>query len=55
MIVHSRMEAALSDYSEDYLRRLQEAIQRFENAFEAWMETQQESDHLSSRGLFPTV
>lgn len=45
----------MSEYSEDYLRRLREAIQRFETAFDAWMETQQESDHLSSRGLFPTV
>jgi hypothetical protein len=45
----------LSEYSEDYLRRLVDAVRRFELAFEAWMVTQQESDHISSRGLFPTV
>lgn len=45
----------MSDYGEDYLRRLLDAVQRFEAAFAAWMETQQESDHLSSRGLYPTV
>ncbi|MDN6300582.1 MAG: TIGR02391 family protein [Micrococcaceae bacterium] len=45
----------LSDYGEDYLRRLLDAVQRFEAVFNAWMETQQESDHLSSRGLLPTV
>jgi hypothetical protein len=45
----------LSDYGEDYLRRLLDAIQRFDVAFNAWMVTQQESDHLASRGLFPTV
>lgn len=45
----------LSQYSEDYLRRLLEAVQRFEAAFEAWMATQVESDHMSARGLMPTV
>lgn len=45
----------MSDYSEDYLRRLREATERFEAAFDAWMETQEESDHLSARGLLPTV
>jgi hypothetical protein len=42
-------------HSADYLRRLLEAIETFSAAFEAWMETQVESDHLSARGLFPTV
>ncbi len=45
----------MSDYGEDYLRRLLDAVRRFDAAFNAWMETQQESDHLSSRGLLPTV
>lgn len=45
----------MATYSVDYLKRLQVAIEEFEQAFEAWMETQVESDHMSSRGLFPTV
>lgn len=39
----------------DYLERLLGAVEEFEHAFELWMETQVESDHMSSRGLFPTV
>ena len=42
-------------YSADYLRRLLAAVENFERAFEAWMVTQVESDHMSSRGLMPTV
>lgn len=42
-------------YSADYLRRLVTAVEEFERAFEAWMQTQVESDHMSSRGLLPTV
>lgn len=42
-------------YSADYLRRLLAAVEGFERAFEAWMITQVESDHMSSRGLMPTV
>lgn len=42
-------------HSADYLRRLLEAIDTFSVAFEAWMQTQVESDHLSARGVFPTV
>jgi len=42
-------------YSADYLRRLLAAVEDFERAFEAWMITQVESDHMSSRGLMPTV
>lgn len=42
-------------YSADYLRRLLAAVEDFERAFEAWMVTQVESDHMSSRGLMPTV
>lgn len=42
-------------YSADYLRRLLAAVEDFKRAFEAWMVTQVESDHMSSRGLMPTV
>lgn len=45
----------MSEYGADYLRRLRAAVERFEHVFEAWMETQVESDHMSARGLFPTV
>lgn len=45
----------MTGYASDYLRRLLDAVGDFERAFEAWMETQVESDHLSARGLFPTV
>lgn len=42
-------------YGVDYLKRLHAAVEDFEAAFGKWMETQVESDHMSSRGLFPTV
>ena len=42
-------------YSADYLTRLLAAVEQFERAFDAWMETQVESDLLNSRGLLPTV
>lgn len=42
-------------FSVDYLERLLRAVEEFAQAFERWMETQVESDHASSRGLFPTV
>lgn len=45
----------MATYSADYLRRLLSAVEAFERAFERWMETQVESDHMSSRGLLPTV
>ncbi|QAV71555.1 hypothetical protein ESZ53_04380 [Salinibacterium sp. UTAS2018] len=45
----------MSEYGEDYLRRPREAVQCFETAFDTWMKTQQESNHMSSRGLLPTV
>lgn len=45
----------MSQYGVDYLRRLRTAVERFEEAFNAWIRTQVESDHMSSRGLFPTV
>lgn len=45
----------MNDYSIDYLKRLRDAVERFEVAFTAWMSTQVESDHMSSRGLLPTV
>ncbi|MFD9053265.1 TIGR02391 family protein [Streptomyces zaomyceticus] len=37
------------------LKRLLAAVERFEEVFGRWMETQEESDHVQSRGLFPTV
>lgn len=45
----------MATYSADYLRRLQVTIDEFAGAFDSWLETQVESDHLSSRGLMPTV
>lgn len=45
----------MADYSVDYLQRLRDAVSEFESAFADWMQTQVESDHMSSRGLFPTV
>ncbi|MEV8465084.1 MULTISPECIES: hypothetical protein [Streptomyces] len=45
----------MATYSADYLKRLLTAVERFEEAFGRWMETQEESDHVQSRGLFPTV
>jgi hypothetical protein len=42
-------------YNADYLKRLLAAVERFEEVFGRWMETQEESDHVQSRGLFPTV
>lgn len=38
----------LSDYSVEYLKRLVDAVEKFSAAFEAWMKTQVESDHMSS-------
>lgn len=45
----------MAKYGPDYVRRLIEAVVIFEESFDRWMETQVESDHLSARGLFPTV
>ncbi|MCD2143964.1 TIGR02391 family protein [Gordonia paraffinivorans] len=45
----------MTEYGVDYLKRLLDATQEFETAFEKWMETQSESTHMESRGLFPTV
>lgn len=45
----------MATYSVDYLKRLLNAVEEFEQAFEGWMGTQVESDHLNSRGLLPTV
>lgn len=42
-------------YATTYLDLLRSSVQEFETAFDKWMETQVESDHTSSRGLFPTV
>lgn len=45
----------MATYSADYLKRLMAAVERFEEIFGRWMETQEESDHIQTRGLFPTV
>ncbi|MFD3677851.1 TIGR02391 family protein [Streptomyces sp. NPDC058613] len=45
----------MATYGADYLKRLLAAVERFEEVFERWMETQVESDHATSRGLWPTV
>ncbi|WP_245246686.1 hypothetical protein [Streptomyces lonarensis] len=45
----------MAKYSVDYLQRLSDAVERFEVAFERWMDTQVESTFLVSRGLMPTV
>ncbi|MFE7757625.1 TIGR02391 family protein [Streptomyces sp. NPDC057429] len=45
----------MATYSAEYLKRLLAAVRRFEEVFGRWMETQEESDHVQSRGLFPTV
>lgn len=45
----------MATYGKEYLERLQAAIDDFGVAFERWMETQVESDHMASHGLFPTV
>ena len=41
----------MATYSVDYLSRLIDATERFEGAFERWMETQEERDLVSARGL----
>lgn len=45
----------MSEYGTEYLRRLREAVEKFEKAFDAWMVTQVESTHTQARGLMPTV
>ncbi|MFJ1998060.1 TIGR02391 family protein [Streptomyces asiaticus] len=45
----------MATYSADYLKRLMAAVERFEEVFGRWMETQEESDHVQTRGLYPTV
>jgi hypothetical protein len=45
----------MAKYGPDYLKRLIDAVVAFEQAFNRWMETQVESDHMAARGLFPTV
>ncbi|MFE4415190.1 hypothetical protein [Streptomyces sp. NPDC056821] len=45
----------LTGYWDSYLKRLLAAVGRFEEVFERWMETRVESDHVSSRGVVPTV
>lgn len=42
-------------YGTDYLSKLRQAVERFEAAFNAWLETQIEYDHIATRGLLPTV
>jgi hypothetical protein len=45
----------MTTYSAEYLNRLLDAVTGFHDAFDAWMATQVESDHLAARGLFPTA
>lgn len=45
----------MAQYGTDYLTRLISAIDTFQETFEDWMDTQVESNHMDSRGLFPTV
>ncbi|WP_369268649.1 TIGR02391 family protein [Streptomyces sp. R11] len=45
----------MATYSAGYLKRLLAAVERFEGLFGRWTETQVESDHIQSRGVFPTV
>src|SRR5690606_15247285 len=45
----------MTTYGAEYLNRLLDAVTGFQSAFDAWMTTQVESDHLSARGLFPTA
>lgn len=43
------------EYSVDYLQRLVEAIDEYEKCFSKWMLTQEETNHIQSKGLFPTA
>ncbi|MER6405955.1 hypothetical protein ABT269_20955 [Streptomyces viridosporus] len=45
----------MATYRADYLKRLMAAVERFEEVFGRWMEAQEESDHVQTRGLYPTV
>lgn len=45
----------MTDYSADYLKRLITALDGFQSAFDAWMETQSETDRSFMPGLLPTV
>lgn len=45
----------MATYGADYLKRLQTAVSDFEIAFDSWMQTQVEGNHMDSRGMFPTV
>ncbi|MEO6473268.1 MAG: TIGR02391 family protein [Aeromicrobium sp.] len=45
----------MTTYGADYLNRLIDAVDTFQDVFEEWMTTQVESDHTNARGLFPTA
>ncbi len=45
----------MATYDHDYLERLLAAIDAFEEAFEQWMTTQVELDHVFGRGMLPNV
>lgn len=45
----------MAKYGAQYLSMLKAAVEEFEGAFEAWMATQVESDHMAARGISPTV
>ena len=55
MLIGIERDVQLSEYSVEYLRKLYGAVERFEAAFDSWMQTQVESDHLSARGVLPTA
>lgn len=46
---------SMASYGVQYLTRLQKALKEFSEAFDEWMQTQDEVDHFQARGLFPTV
>ena len=45
----------MSNYTPDYLSRLLSAVEEFQSALDTWLATQNQSDMLASRGVFPTA
>jgi hypothetical protein len=45
-VVDFSEDASWAQFSVDYLRRLSEAVDSSAAAFESWMETQEETDHM---------
>lgn len=52
-LVVARIALVVSKYTLDYLAALREGVNRFEAAFESWMETQSETDALFMPGMVP--